>query len=413
MTLVVGRKLKGLTYLIADTASSVTMTSEKISPIANPICKIVVHKDVAVAYAGNTYFLPDIVRMRDEAGDFDAFCSELVKVHRRSDFHIDFLLLSIPSRSLSRISSGRLESLEASHIGSRDAFENFQKERSVVEPSVPNSTFMNMIYLPECSVDERNLYAADLNAFNRVLQNGREDVGGFAVPFFVDAEKHIFGIYVASYRRPIDAREFPMNSPQTIDWEGAEEGAFTVNFSGCGEAFACHVRQANLGLEFSGSEFGIEPRRYHESEGEFAKRMDDGRGIKLIRTTGQAPRNQLRKHPLNSIIIALTLRREGRLEDAIAEISACIEGILASCTDSEGRKLELSSPSVAAVFAKYAEVKIPIEYVGYLMQSVRLRYEFMVAAGTKAGLEQALSDHNIMRTGERGMATWSKQPPEK
>jgi hypothetical protein len=73
MTLIVAKRFDDLTYLIADTSSSIPMTQETNSPIANPICKILVYRDAAVAFSGNTFFLPDIVKMRDLTEDLNDF----------------------------------------------------------------------------------------------------------------------------------------------------------------------------------------------------------------------------------------------------------------------------------------------------------------------------------------------------
>ena len=119
----------------------------------------------------------------------------------------------------------------------------------------------------------------------------------------------------------------------------------------------------------------------------------------------------VQRHPIDYIIGALMLRKKNRHADAIDEITACIDMILAACTDLEDKKIELHCRSLAAMFERYAEVQIPIEYVGYLMQSVRLRYEFLATQGAREEVERALRDFEIMQRAAAGKVRWSRRNP--
>jgi hypothetical protein len=401
MTLVIGRKFKDITYLIADTASSISMTSEKASPIVNPTCKILCYRDAAVAYAGDTYYLPNLIDMRDTAADFDAFRQTLLNAHVESNGKIDFLVLNITSRLLSKIALAGVEELDATYIGSQDAFARFQTERHAAVAE--GSTFVTVTLQPECSQESGAIYSFDLLAFNRALQAERDDAGGFAVPFFADATKHIYGHYFIAIRRPLAWHEISSGIPRPVDLQGAEQGAFSINFAGTDDSFACHIRQCNLGIECNYQDFGIESKKYKLSEQEFQKRVKAARGIMLATT--------IQRHPIDFIIRSLIMRKNGQLAEAIAEATAGIETILASCTDKDGKNLDGQYQFLTEVFDAHSEIQVPLEHVGYIMQAVRLRYEYLVQQGLDKEVAAAVREMELIQMAQKSKVKWTRSKP--
>lgn len=377
------------------------MTCEKLSPIANPICKLIVCKDCAVGYSGETYYLPDVLSLRSEVNDFDEFVARLTGIHRTSDERIDFLLAEIGQRNLVKIASGRAERIEAGYIGSFAAFEELQKQRH--QPAQDEATVLNLVMLPECPPSQSAVYSKDLSAFNLALQNEASGAGGFAVPFLIDTQGHRFGTYCTSIRRPLAWHEFSIGMHRVIDWQGAPEGAFSVNFAGGGHGFACHIRQCNLGIEAHYPVFGIETRKHKEPEWSFRQKMDTLRGIKMTKTA--------ERHLLDYIFSANAFRCNGRFNEARAEVSSAIAFILDRCTDQSGNKLDDQYEFAYLMFENYQSVNLPLEYAGYLIECIRLRYQLASGGGSEEEIGRALRDYELIQNANKASVLWSKGNP--
>jgi hypothetical protein len=401
MTLVVARKFDDLTYLIADTGWIVPMTGERAAPIANPICKILPCRSAVIAYSGDTSFLPNLIDLSERINAFEELRDELTKVHLASACEIDFLVVDVESRDLWKIADGDARALEATHIGSSDAFGRFQAQRHATQNE--KRTFMALALLPECSKENGAIYVGDLHAFSRTLEQERDDASGVAVPYFIDATKHTYGLYVAEIRQPLAWHETSEGLHRPINWQGAAEGAFSINFAGTSDSFAYHIRQCNLGIECCYRELGIEANVYKESERKFQISMESVRGIKLTSTT--------HSHPIDAIIHSLLLRRNGQLTQAASKITETIKLVLGSCTDMQGNKLDSDLEFLTDAFDKYSEIQVPLEYVSFLMQAIRLRYEYLVDSGLEEKIRRALKDYEIVLRAEEGMVTWANHNP--
>src|SRR5205814_10380789 len=86
-----GRRFSDLTYLIADTSSFVPLTNEKLSAFTAPLAKVLVSLNAAIAYAGNTFYVPESISITRPIRTFDALVGALVGLIQTSCGEIEFL----------------------------------------------------------------------------------------------------------------------------------------------------------------------------------------------------------------------------------------------------------------------------------------------------------------------------------
>ena len=279
MTLVIGRRFGDLTYLIADTGSYVPLIIKNPHPFTDPLAKVLVDKAAAIAYAGNTFYLSDVYSIISSAKQCDDTVSVLTEINRRSKGEIDFLVVNLENRGLTRIRNCEAELVETAYIGSQEAFTCLQKKRHKSE--LDQSTRFSMVKLPEASEESDRNFAADLTAFNLVLEYGLRDARGFAVPFFAKPNEHSFGTYAIATRRPLASNELNMGEPTLINWQGAPEGAFSINFGGNDRGFGCHIREGSICIEWT-PECHNKPNVFSYPERQFIQAMQAKHGIQMI-----------------------------------------------------------------------------------------------------------------------------------
>lgn len=380
MTLVIGRRFDDLTYLIADTGSQIPLTNEAIQPFSNPLAKILVSKTAAIAYSGNTFYLPQVRKITKSPSDPIALVEALLEINRRSKNEIDFLVVLFGDLSLTKIHNYDAERINAGHIGSHEAFTLLQEERHRVEKH--QTTEFHMILLPETSLESDRNFSNDIISFNRVLERGLLDARGFAVPFFASSKKISFATYAVATRRPLASSEISANEPAPVNWQGAPEGAFSINFGGTNQSFACNIREGGICIEWSSAD-DLHPIFSHNVEWRFWKSANDKYGIKMIKRHG---------HPIDAIINSLAAARAGQFQTALFDIGFAIESILQDCKNSEGKKPDIEFTSMKDVLDHTKELKIPVALVGYLDLCLELRRNFLAEFAPEPAIEAATAD---------------------
>jgi hypothetical protein len=351
---------------------------------------------MTIAFSGDTFFLPNFDEVHGQASSGVPILEQLLAIHLGSGRKIDFLAVTLAQFELFKIADGRMSKIEAGYIGSHPAFEKVQHERHSGE--VPSSTIMQMTMLPDAAGDlSRKAYGDDLSAFNRMLETESAEVGGFPVPYFAVAKGGRFGDYTFVTRRPLSPHEVSGNEPRAVSFQGAPEGTFTINFGGTSNAFACHVLEGNLGLEWHPS-FGFDVRTEKLLDWRFWKKMKSTYGITATKIHG---------HPINQIINALMLSRNGNFQQAIEDIEYAIGGILQSCKDAQGKNISWDGQTLREILGSADVMTIPLEEVGYLLHCFRLRRQFFAEANVQRTLAAATDDLQLLEKATRGHLSFS------
>lgn len=109
------------------------------------------------------------------------------------------------------------------------------------------------------------------------------EVGGFIIPLIFEKNKFAYQCYVSIFRKPINIdKEVGEQGWSPVMFGGAEEGSFTVNFSGGYNAeLAIHFYQGDIGVVYIRAENGLlNPVTYKMDEIDFNEFLVEKYNIK-------------------------------------------------------------------------------------------------------------------------------------
>lgn len=257
MSLIVARKYKDHFVLVGDT--KLTYPSfDKNSPKDGLIKSVIVNPQLVISVAGIVEFGNIALQKVKDGIPKDQLLKVIQKIHETSEYKTEFLIcFGLPDVELISIKQGETESVQVGWIGSHSAFDKFQNyyhNPEEVEELFNDVTTLKVIRLPD-EIDEvgRGIYSKMFFSMNGVIEDPTiTEVGGFTIPIIYEKGRFEYVSYGYVYRKPIDLdAEFPDGLGGIINFGGAEDGSFCVNFSGSLESkIAIHFYQGNLGVTY-------------------------------------------------------------------------------------------------------------------------------------------------------------------
>ena len=287
MSLIVARKINNKLILVGDTKLTYPY-KDKNSPKDGTIKSIIFNSTISVCFAGDVYYAEEALKEIALNYDLENIKSTLLKWHLESEISTDFIIaVGCNEPHFITIKDGSITLEEQCWIGSIDGFRKFQELYLSDYVHQYETGFSSQVIQQPASKDEffreqyNKLYEAMVGVIESHLIN---EVGGFIIPLIFEENKFSYQCYVNIFRKPINIdKEVRDQRWSTIGFGGAEEGSFTVNFSGGYNAeLAIHFYQGDIGVVYSRAKNSLlNPKIYKMDEIDFNEFLTENYKVKL------------------------------------------------------------------------------------------------------------------------------------
>lgn len=287
MSLIVARKINNKLIIVGDTKLTYPY-KEKNSPKDGTIKSIILNSTISVCFAGDVYYAEEALKEIASNYDLENIKSTLLKWHLESEGSTDFIIAVGCNEPYFLTIKDSIIKLEYQcWIGSIDGFRKFQE-----------LFLSNYVHRYECGVNlnivqqpasEDELFKEQYNKLYEAMigvieDNSINEIGGFIIPLIFENNKFSYHFYVSVFRKPIDVdEEIGKEKWNKVVFGGAEDGSFTVNFSGGDNAeLAIHFYQGEIGVVYSRLENGLlNPKTYQMDEIDFTEFITENYNAKL------------------------------------------------------------------------------------------------------------------------------------